>query len=384
MTHAGHQQFVFPVGYRQFHKDQVFNFQLNRWYSLGYARYEDMLTAGQRITSFNEWTAEMRRQAEAALMEGRLMNATFYYRAAEFYAFDDSPLKQQLYDRFVELFETTFKDEGIERFMVPYGDAFLPAMRISPSGEKRGTIVMHGGFDSLIEEFYSWMRYFADRGHEVIAFEGPGQGAARRKYGLVLDYQWEKPTGAILDYFGLDDVTLLGISMGGYFCFRAAALETRIKRIIASSIAYDYLQFVNRPAQLLVRLVLSCRGLFNWFARLRMKHDPMHRWSIGNLMYITDTSRPSDAMDVFVRLNAKNLLSWLAEQDVLILTGSADHFVPLKMHEMQVKALTNARSVTGRIFTTDEQAQNHCQVGNMGLALSVMGDWLDEKLSPSR
>jgi len=50
------------------------------------------------------------------------------------------------------------------------------------------------------------------------------------------------------------------------------------------------------------------------------------------------------------------------------------------MHDMQVKALTRARSVTGRIFTREEQAQNHCQVGNMGLALKVMADWLEDKL----
>ena len=40
-------EITFPVGYYQFHKDQVFNFQLNRWHSLGYARFEDMEEAGE-------------------------------------------------------------------------------------------------------------------------------------------------------------------------------------------------------------------------------------------------------------------------------------------------------------------------------------------------
>ncbi len=31
----------FPVGYYKFHKNQLLNFTLNRWYSIGYARYED-------------------------------------------------------------------------------------------------------------------------------------------------------------------------------------------------------------------------------------------------------------------------------------------------------------------------------------------------------
>jgi hypothetical protein len=33
---------TFPVGYERFHPDQLFNFQLNRPYSLGHARLEDM------------------------------------------------------------------------------------------------------------------------------------------------------------------------------------------------------------------------------------------------------------------------------------------------------------------------------------------------------
>ncbi|MBE9505756.1 MAG: alpha/beta fold hydrolase, partial [Chloroflexi bacterium] len=374
MTDKKRIEFTFPVGYHEFHEKQIFNFQLNRWHSLGYARFEDMQEAGQRINSFAEWKAEMLRQAEKAVAEDRLTNAAFYYRAAEFYTSRDDPDKERLYDRFVELFYEVFRDEGIERFTVPYDGAFLPTMRVSPAGgEKRSTIVMHGGFDSFIEEFYSWMRYFADRGYEVIAFEGPGQGGARRKYGLPLDYRWELPTGAVLDYFGLKDVTLLGISMGGYLCLRAAALDTRIRRVIASAIAYDYMQFQNAAAQLLGRLFFQyLRGFSNWAARKKMEKDEMHRWAIGNLMFMADKKTPMEAMDVVLQLSARNLHSELVQQDVLILTGCEDHFIPLKMHDMQVNALVNAKSVTGRVFTREEQAQNHCQIGNIGLALDFM------------
>ncbi len=384
MTDKKRIELTFPVGYHEFHEKRVFNFQLNRWHSLGYARFEDMQEAGQRINSFAEWKAEMLRQAKKAVAEDRLMNAAFYYRAAEFYTSQDDPDKALLYDRFIDLFYKVFQDEGIEQFTVPYDGAFLPAMRVSPSGgEKRSTIVMHGGFDSFIEEFYSWMRYFADLGYEVIAFEGPGQGGARRKYGLPLDYRWELPTGAVLDYFGLKDVTLLGISMGGYLCLRAAALDTRITRVIASAIAYDYMQFQNAAAQLLGRLFFQhLRGFSNWAARKKMEKNEMHRWSIGNLMFMADKKTPMEAMDIVLQLNARNLHSQLVEQDVLILTGSKDHFIPLKMHDMQVKALVNAKSVTGRVFTREEQAQNHCQIGNIGLALDVMAEWLEEKTRP--
>lgn len=78
-------EFTFPVGYHDFNKNKAFNFQLNRWYSLGYARFEDMKEAGKNISSLEEWKTEMLKLAETAVSEGRLMNAAFYYRAAEFY-----------------------------------------------------------------------------------------------------------------------------------------------------------------------------------------------------------------------------------------------------------------------------------------------------------
>jgi pimeloyl-ACP methyl ester carboxylesterase len=64
----------------------------------------------------------------------------------------------------------------------------------------------------------------------------------------------------VLDYFHLDDVTLLGISMGGWLCFRAAAYEPRIRRVIALSIAFDYMQIPSLPIQLLFKVVMHSKG----------------------------------------------------------------------------------------------------------------------------
>jgi hypothetical protein len=40
------------------------------------------------------------------------------------------------------------------------------------------------------------------------------------------------------------------------------------------------------------------------------------------------------------------------------------------------KALTAARSVTVRVFTKAEHADQHCQIGNIGLACRVLTTWL--------
>ena len=123
-------KFTFPVGYHEFHKDQAFNFQLNRWYSMGYARFEDMKEAGQKINSFEEWKIEMLKLAEIGISEGRLMNAAFYYRAAEFFLTRKDPEKELLYDKFIDHFYKAFQNDEIKKYEVPYNDAFLLAIQM--------------------------------------------------------------------------------------------------------------------------------------------------------------------------------------------------------------------------------------------------------------
>lgn len=371
-------KFNFPVGYHNMHKTKIIDFQLNRWYSFGYARLEDMMEAGKRIKTADDWKEEMIRQAEKALNEGRVMNGAFYYRAAEFFTLPWDSDKAKLYDKFIDLFyNTVFLHERIERDLIPYENGFLSVMRVPSRTDKvNGQIVIHGGFDSFIEEFYSMASYFSNLGYEVIMFEGPGQGAALKKYNLPLTHEWEKPAKSILDYFDLQDVTWIGISMGGWLCFRAAAYEPRISRVIASSIAFDYMQIPPAPIAAFARSLFQYPKLMNYLAELKMKKLPQEKWGIYNLMYITKKATPLEASKVMLEFNEKNLNSHLVKQDVLILTGAEDHFIPLKMHHKQVQALTQAKSITERIFTREDQGHNHCQVGNFGLALDVMAEWI--------
>jgi pimeloyl-ACP methyl ester carboxylesterase len=373
--------FSFPVGYHDLHKTKIIDFQLNRWYSLGYARLRDIQEAATNIKNLGDWKEELVRLADNALFEGRGINAAFYYRAAEFFTHPADPDKQALYDKFTDLFyNQLFANEPFERHKVPYGNAYLPALKVSMQAEaKLGNIVIHGGFDSFIEEFYSMALYFSDLGYEIIMFDGPGQGGAFKQFGLPLDHAWEKPAKAILDYFNLYNVIWLGISMGGWLCFRAAAFEPRIKKVIALSIAYDYMKIPPRAVEKLARWLLKYPAMMNMLSKLKMKLMPQERWGIENLMYITKTDTPLDAALAFIKFNEENLKSDLVTQDVLILTGAEDHFIPLKLHHRQVAALINAKSITERIFSREDHGQNHCQIGNMGLALEVMAKWLSQE-----
>ena len=92
---------------------------------------------------------------------------------------------------------------------------------------------------------------------------------------------------------------------------------------------------------------------------------------------VMGTATPADTFAAWREYRTDDISS-LVKQDVLLMAGSKDHYMPLSMLPEQLMALTAAHSVSARVFTEDESAQNHCQIGNMGLALKVILDWLDE------
>lgn len=371
--------FVFPVGYQEFHDDQAMNFLFNRAYSLGFARHEDMVYAGTRIESRDDLKTEMIKLADTAVADERFMNAAFYYRTAEFYIPWDEPDKVMLYEQFIEYFYLAVEDGDFETVDIPFGNTVMPTMRMTPeNGAKKGTIILHGGYDGFKEELYSVMSFFSTSGYEVINFDVPWMGRARTTSTEMQIYEWEKLVGAVLDYYDLDDVSIFGLSMGGWLALRAAALEPRIGRVIASSVSFDVNQYVGGFSRLIVKVARAkLRKMTSKQIRKQIESNPQMAWFFDHLMHVTKKTTPIEAADVLAQINEENLHSELVTQDVLILTGRDDHLVPFKMHNLQVKALENAASVSPMVFTSDVHGQNHCQVGNIRLALDVVVEWLE-------
>lgn len=366
-----------PIGYDHFHKDPFINYQLNRWYSLGYTRKEEIEKVGAATKTFADYVQAFLQLAETAAAENRLKNAAFYIRAAEFLVAPDDEKKLPLYDEFIRRFYHAFADDGAERHQIPYAGSYLPALRLAPGGgEKRGTVLAIGGFDSFVEEFYAIWATIAAAGYEVIAFEGPGQGGALRQYGHPFDHDWEKPTAAVLDHFGVSAAALIGLSMGGYWVIRAAAFEKRIKQVIAAPPVYDWMEMAPSFITGLVHGLVKRRGLMNVLIRMKMTSAKL-KHTINQALFLTQQTEPVDAVNWMLGMNKAHLHSHLVDQDVLLLGGENDAFQPPKLLHRQARALTNARSVTTRIFTAAEHADQHCQMGNIGLLAEAMVDWLN-------
>ena len=217
--------------------------------------------------------------------------------------------------------------------------------------------------------------------YDIILFESPGQGCVLEDQKIPITTEWQKPVGAVLDYFSLDDVTLMGISMGGMLVLRAAAYEKRAKRIIAYDVMFDVFTW-KKQLPMYVRVFLDrCMDLkLRWIIN-RLFYSVMNKrmdfeWGLTQAMRFSGVSDPYEIMAYERRLNPK-MISQMVNQDVLILAGRDDFAIADDNFILQMDALKNTRSLTGRQFSKAEYAQDHCQIGNIGLLLDMITDWIN-------
>lgn len=140
------------------------------------------------------------------------------------------------WDRAAALFDPPF-----EPVLIPYEETTLPGYYMSPgsTGRPRPVLLMNNGSDGPISDMYVFGGAGAlARGYGVLAYDGPGQGAALYRQGLSLRPDWERVVTPVVDYaLSRDDVdperiAIYGASMGGYMVARAAAFEHRIAAAI--------------------------------------------------------------------------------------------------------------------------------------------------------
>jgi dienelactone hydrolase len=103
--------------------------------------------------------------------------------------------------------------------------------------------VLFPGADSTKEELYDLTRHIVRRGTAVAAFDGPGQGAVSFEMTMRPDY--EKAITAVLDSLTANPdidaqrVAVGGISYGGLFALRAAAVDPRVRAVVSISSWYS-------------------------------------------------------------------------------------------------------------------------------------------------
>jgi len=372
----------FYVGWRELHLDPSLNFQLNRWAAYGGPSWlGDVVPMLPALQDYPSWCSTFVSLGERATQEGRILDAALHFRSAEFFMTVSDPRKEPLRRQLVAMLREATGVPLTARQDVQFDDLRLPVWTFPGKSADR-TAVVFGGFDSYIEEFFPIFTQMRDDGWNVIAFEGPGQGSVLEEQGAPMTTNWSRPVAAVLDALHLQDVTLIGVSLGGCLAIRAAAFEPRVRRVVAFDVLVDLFDAIQQqqpaPVSLVLRglLAIGARQLVDESAEGLAHHDLRIAWALNQAMHVFGSASPSDALDAARSFTTRDV-SHLVRQDVLLMAGTADHYIPLGQLWEQSRLLSGARSITARVFTAEECAQAHCQVGNLPLALRVISAWQD-------
>ncbi|MBU5439280.1 alpha/beta hydrolase [Tissierella sp. MSJ-40] len=371
------------MAYVHLHPIKQFDFQINRILTYGdkACNIEEIKSVVPNIKDLDSWYEEWYGLGKIAESEGRYLHAAYYYRLAEFFL-KECPEKEDMYQKSIENFHKVIDlDYSMRTEYIPYQNTTMKTF-IFEAENSVGNLVIFGGYDSFIEEFYLYLKELSASGYNIYLFEGPGQGSTL-KNGLKFEPFWEKPTSAVLDYFGLDDVCIVGISWGGYLALRAAAFDKRISKVVAYDVLYDGFDCMTNPLPSIIKIfmkflfALKAKNIINLIIQKFMDKKLIINWAVSHGQYITGTDNPFDFYS-HLKLHTLKGITENVQCDVLLLAGEQDHYIPIKHFDILMNELSKARTLTGKIFTVEEGGAEHCQVGNHTLAFDFILKWLHE------
>ena len=373
--------------------NRQFDLQLNRYLGPILDRPGmDRLTTStlSRIRSTSQLTQFAQRMAARFDAEGDAAAAWRLYFLAAFYLPEHDQRKRHFIDAASRNFDASHTHLAMRRHTVPYKDGSLTAIHWQADPDDRArfpdapsTLVMMNGFDGYAEEIMAFAEYFPCRPFDIIAFDGPGQGHTALA-GMPLEPQWERPTVAVLDYFGIDSAAALGVSFGGYLVMRAAAHVPRISHVIAFDMMYRLLDGLTLPLPASIRplaasIVERARPawLFDATMSVAAHTNADLAWKLQQACHLTGLDKPSDVLRALGAYTMEPLAGMI-RQPCLVMAGDADQYVPFERLGDVRHALRNAESLEVRAFhhAQDPDMAQHCQIGDLDRAFAIMGDWL--------
>jgi 2,6-dihydroxypseudooxynicotine hydrolase len=332
--------------------------------------YNDFVRTTGRIERWEQWLSawsetagehlELARAAEAA-GRGRSAGEAYLHAAlclhfGKFVWILDASAHRAATERAIAALARAHAhlDPTAERIEAPLDGGRLAANLRRPPGagaERSPLVILIPGLDSTKEEFFHWENVFLARGLATLSIDGPGQGESGFTSSIRPDY--EVAVAAFLDALSaredpgvdLERVGAAGVSLGGYYAPRAAALEPRIRAVAAISGPYD-------------------------FGETWDDLPPLTREAF------TVKSGASDEQDARVRAHQLSLhgVASRISQPALYVTGALDRIVPWQQTERA------ARETPNGAFVLYEHGSHVCS--NVPYRYRpLVGDWMAEHLA---
>lgn len=235
-------------------------YRLFTWRIASHVPYWDFEQIRAEVGRWEDWLPTWVRWAERhvalgddALARGRRLTAgEAYVRAGLFYHWATfvAVADEDAFRAALEAGERAFAraaplvEPPMELLDVPFEGTTLPGYLRRPRGVDRPPLaVLVPGADSTKEELYDLSEHLVRRGVAAVAFDGPGHGLVSFRVKLRPDE--EVAVAAVLDHLlARDDldpgrVGVCGISYGGMFAIRAAAVDARVAAVVSISSWYS-------------------------------------------------------------------------------------------------------------------------------------------------
>ncbi|WP_310568320.1 alpha/beta hydrolase family protein [Hydrogenophaga sp.] len=307
---------------------------------------------------------------------GRLFSAGEKYRRAAAYLITaerlqahDAPGRLDLYRRELALFHkgAGLMRDRVQRVEIPYGGSHLsalyfPAEGLQP-GERAPVLVQLNGLDSTKEMKYlvglSW--WLSKRGVSSLMVDQPGTGEALRLQGLTARYDAEHWASRVVDWLEQHPqvdpqrIGCEGVSLGGYYCPRAVAMEPRFACGVAWGANHDWRDVQKR--------------------RLEKEGDfPVpHYWA--HVCWVWGAKDVEDFMRIAEDVHLDGVIEKI-KVPFLVTHGERDSQIPLKWAHRTYEQLVNSPKRELKIFTDREGGVQHASFDNSINAGHYIADWV--------
>jgi dienelactone hydrolase len=316
--------------------------------------------------------------AEADIAKGhrlsageKLGRAALYYCIAERMQAHGFDQRLAMYRRSLELFEQAreLARENCSRVEIPYAGKHLSGLLVKAedtSGPAPIVVVMNG-LDSTKEMLQKSVMgtMFARRGLSALFVDQPGTGEALRLQAMPAVHNTEVWAGPIIDWLqqraDVDPLRIgaLGVSLGGYYCPRAVAFESRFACGAVWGANHDW------------RAVQQ--------ARLKREgENPVpHYWQ--HVQWVFGAKDMEDFLAKAEHMHLDGVLDRI-RVPFLVTHGENDRQIPLKYAQQTYEQLVNSPNRELIVFTEREGGVEHSSLDNPFNAGNRIADWLAEQL----
>jgi len=287
---------------------------------------------------------------------------------------------QELWDKAAALF-----DPRAELLPFPYEKTTLPGyfFSVDGSGKRRPLIIVTNWSDGGMPTAWTFgIAPALERGYNVYAFYGPGQGTARLQQDLYARPDWENVVSPLINYLLIrrdvdpDRIALVGIGQGGYWAARAAAFESRVAACVTDPGVWDvskaWTQSVPKP--LLAVLDAGRQDRFDASLRLGLRYNPTAAEALALRMFPFGTTSPYEAFkavqgyklsEVAGQIRCPTLVTE-AEGELFWVGQSKQLYDALKCQKALIK------------FAASDGADLLCEPKAPGLRSQRIFDWLNQ------